>query len=73
MSNDEKKLATASQVVDDDEPDEWFVQLTIFKRGKSELMTRSRDKRIFSTGCSGRSLYKTEVRPREPTCEQTKT
>lgn len=35
---------------DDDEPDEWYVSQRLRQRSHSQ---RSRDKRIFSTGCSG--------------------
>jgi hypothetical protein len=53
MSNDDKRTSAVQAAVDDDEPDEWWVQLIGVLQAEEVLMSNRRDKRIFSTGCAG--------------------
>jgi hypothetical protein len=50
MPKDEKAGEITAQLLIDDEPDDWCVNL---KMRKSEELMPDRDKRIFSTGCAG--------------------
>jgi cytochrome c oxidase assembly factor 4 len=51
MSKDDKASAAAAQLLIDDEPDDWCVQLRGLECQLSDKTRR--DKRIFSTGCAG--------------------
>lgn len=51
MSNTEKDKQANEQVEDDDEPDEWFAACSLL--AQLLPLIECRDKRIFSTGCSG--------------------
>ena len=52
MSKSDKAKET-EQVEDDDEPDDWYMK-SIPRFNAPGLIVAVRDKRIFSTGCSGR-------------------
>lgn len=51
MSNDDKARAAAAQLMIDDEPDDWWVAISVVASSKAN--GDGRDKRIFSTGCAG--------------------
>jgi len=60
MSNDASRASAPSKAQDDDEPDDWCVQLSPPRVQRRKDQARSgltngtaRDKRIFSTGCAG--------------------
>lgn len=51
MTKDDKAGVAAAQLMIDDEPDDWWEQL----RAQREQADNGRDKRIYSTGCAGKS------------------
>ena len=58
MSKDESNAKAAAAVEDDDEPDEWYVCVLRLLHHQSNLC---RDKRIYSTGCAGKSRTSMEM------------